>query len=214
MIIGIAGEKNSGKDTVAKMINDYNYLFTNVKFATKLKKIVSIFTSIPEERFEDRDFKENYYWNPGTGRTKHISDIPKKDIIIKEISNKYPENCWISFRLLLQDVGTDMFVKKFPKVWINSALGYYSSLLDMWVVSDVRTQNEVDEIIRLGGIIIKINRNITSENNDSHITETSVRTLKNIDFEIDNNSTKSDLRELVYRVLEDNKIGKLTRTVR
>lgn len=81
-LIAIAGLKNSGKDTAAEMLQYllntprimHNYtaftifrkLFKNgkfkiVSFAHPLKRMLSTLLEIPIERFNDRDFKENYY---------------------------------------------------------------------------------------------------------------------------------------------------------
>lgn len=89
-IIGIAGEANSGKDTVASMIN---YIFavgitnanftdwivhgavydnTNkdriIHFADPLKDILSILYNIPRKYFDDRKYKDELYYcmNSGT----------------------------------------------------------------------------------------------------------------------------------------------------
>lgn len=88
-IIGIAGEANSGKDTVASMIN---YIFavgitnanftdwvthrvsydnTNkdriIHFADPLKDILSILYNIPRKYFDDRKYKDELYYCMNSG---------------------------------------------------------------------------------------------------------------------------------------------------
>lgn len=83
-VIGIAGAKNSGKDTVASMIN---YIFANgvskstyqnwlfkrhifdanfkdriIHFADPLKDILSILYNIPREYFDDRKYKDKLWY--------------------------------------------------------------------------------------------------------------------------------------------------------
>ena len=84
-IIGVAGRKNSGKDTVASMINyifatgitrsNYaNYVIQRksidishkdriIHFADSMKDAMSIIFSIPRSTFDDRVKKDNEYWD-------------------------------------------------------------------------------------------------------------------------------------------------------
>ncbi len=83
-IIGIAGEKNSGKDTVASMINyifakgvtqsrysdwitqrvkyDETYKDRITHFADPMKDCLSIMYNIPREYFEDRKYKDDLWY--------------------------------------------------------------------------------------------------------------------------------------------------------
>lgn len=84
-VIGIAGEKNSGKDTVASMLNyikgvgltkanyaDWiqnrelygeKYAKRIVHFADPLKKVISIIYNIPIESLYDRKHKDDYWYS-------------------------------------------------------------------------------------------------------------------------------------------------------
>lgn len=84
-IIGIAGKANSGKDTIASMINyivtvglsqakyadwitkriSNDKLHGNriIHFADKLKDVVSIMFSIPRHHLDDRKYKDELYWS-------------------------------------------------------------------------------------------------------------------------------------------------------
>lgn len=84
-IIGIAGRANSGKDTVASMINyittvgvtrakyldwitkrisnDAQHSNRIIHFADKLKDVVSIMFTIPRKRLDDRTFKDELFWS-------------------------------------------------------------------------------------------------------------------------------------------------------
>ena len=88
-IIGLAGNKNSGKDTVASMINyifavgitkakysdwvlkrasyDETYKDRIVHFADNLKDCLSIIYSIPRFAFDDRKMKDEMYYSLTTG---------------------------------------------------------------------------------------------------------------------------------------------------
>ena len=89
-IIGIAGAKNSGKDTVASMINyifavgvtrasyaeyiikrtsiDNTYKDRIVHFADGLKDILSNLYNIPRYIFDERIYKDNMYYNLRSGK--------------------------------------------------------------------------------------------------------------------------------------------------
>lgn len=88
-IIGITGSKNSGKDTVASMINyifysglaksNYNNYLTSrinidtrfghrvIHFADSLKDVLSILYNIDRNRFDDRESKDSLYYGINTG---------------------------------------------------------------------------------------------------------------------------------------------------
>ncbi len=121
-IIGIAGRKNSGKDTIASMIN---YIFTVgitkasysdwvikktsidntnsdriVHFADGLKNILSIIYNIPREFFDDRVYKDNKYFNITSGSFTDIKNVNGRiaghNIIDIDFLNKHPLSSAIS----------------------------------------------------------------------------------------------------------------------
>lgn len=89
-IIGLAGNKNSGKDTVASMVNyifavgiakakfsdwilkrasfDETYKDRIVHFADNLKDCLSIIYNIPRMAFDDRNMKDEMYYSLTTGK--------------------------------------------------------------------------------------------------------------------------------------------------
>lgn len=89
-IIGLAGNKNSGKDTIASMINyifavgvtkakysdwvlkrasyDETYKDRIVHFADNLKDCLSIIYGIPRSVFDDRKMKDEMYYSLTTGK--------------------------------------------------------------------------------------------------------------------------------------------------
>lgn len=186
MVIGIAGEKLSGKDAVFKIIRNYNVMFQNKKFSYNLKNILSILIGVPLSRFEDTKFKEEFYYNTKTGMIKHRSDIKDSSLMILTPMHRYPENCWVSIRCLLQEFGSEIVRSKFPLMWINGLFNNYNSLHSSWAITDVRHQNEVNAINERGGFVIRIIRN--NDHSKTHSSELGVRNLTNIKYEVDNNS--------------------------
>lgn len=230
-IIGIAGKAGSGKDTVANMINyiietginDSSYthwLLTNntirnkhnkriIHFADPLKDCLSIIYSIPREYFDNRDYKENYYYSLDEHKF-----IKKEDLLTSHKVITIEGLCFnslnthkllynnkklvISLRDLMQYYGTEICRKTLgDNIWIGSTMKKADEIVekyDICIIPDVRFKNEAEAINSsyLYGEIIKINRNVEQL---SHKSE-------NIDFEcdyeIDNNGDKL---QLFYNVL-------------
>ena len=134
MIIGITGPKQSGKTTLARYIAEHSDLYWEIKgFATPLKQIVSILTGV------------------------NVYDMDSEKIKSSQLSNITGED-WDNYtvRKFLQFVGTDLFRKQVhPDIWIRAALRDYDKNTN-WIMADVRFQNEVEAIKKLGGKVIKI----------------------------------------------------------
>lgn len=101
-LIGIAGIKNSGKDTVANMINYINTVGTKasfegwqdniipstgrlellkVNFADAVKDIISIMLSIDRKYFNDRVHKDMVYYCPKTGNFYNWAELERFNFI-------------------------------------------------------------------------------------------------------------------------------------
>lgn len=184
MLIGISGHKQSGKNTVASMLQYLLYckahnivsLYEDWKlgnyksdwiiksFAENLKKCISIIFNIDPENLEKEEFK--------------CQKIPK-------IFGDY------TWREVLQKVGTDLFRNQFNiNIWVNSLASYYNG--ENWIISDVRFPNEVDFITKNKGIVIRVSRNKVLYN-DKHISETILDDFKGFNYGITNNGSLHDL---------------------
>lgn len=108
-VIGIAGEKNSGKDTVASMINyifakgvtqaNYSvYVISKAKydntyadriyhFADPLKQVLSVIYNIPIECFYDRKYKDEYWYCFNTGAFLDTKTVIRSNYNIIEIND-------------------------------------------------------------------------------------------------------------------------------
>lgn len=236
-IIGIAGAKNSGKDTVASMINyifavgvtrasyaeylikrtsiDNTYKDRIVHFADGLKDILSYLYNIPRNMFDERNSKDNMYYNLRSG--KFLPDYVVENqsdteiIIIDKLENfslNVILNCakdrpvYIKLRTLMQYFGTNICRKQLADdIWIRQTMNKAVNIAEsrrLCLIPDVRFDNEAKAIEcnsdSLYGGVIMIKRN--SCDNTKHSSEIMDFTA---DFEIDNNST---FLILFYKVLD------------
>ena len=184
-LIGIIGLKNSGKDTMGDYLIS-NHGFIKYAFANPVKEICKTLFSLSDEQLEDRVLKEKM--DPRWG---------------------------VSPREMFQKIGTDFgqftLFKLFPE--LKDKIKYreiWVKLFEEWflknkdkdiVITDVRFMHEVKKIKSMGGQIVKIKRNLDS--NDSHISEIELNqiTPDNIDFEIDNNYELVDLYSQIDKII-------------
>lgn len=240
-IIGIAGAKNSGKDTIASMINYIfavgitratygDYLIKKVKidntnadrvvhFADNMKDAMSIIFGIPRCTFNDRQKKDNAYWDYFNKTFVNFADVIRDNdaFVIHDTDELYytkplsemiksameeHRHLYIKIRTLMQYFGTDIcryFLDE--DIWIRSTMVKVANIAAarrLCIIPNVRFANEADAIrfvsSPLYGEVIKVNRN--NDDNSKHSSEIMDFTT---DFEIDNNST---LLILFYKVLE------------
>jgi len=169
-LIGIAGSKGSGKDTMADYLCD-RYQYQKRAFADPIKDLCrSLF---------------------------HLSMDQLTDPVMKETVDPRWQK---SPRQILQIVGTDLFRHHYHEdFWLQHFEQWYLSLQhhpsreDLGsppqirvVCSDIRFQNELDLIHRLGGQVVRIHRSSYVFPPDSHESEREVHCLQHVDMEMDN----------------------------
>lgn len=168
MIIGICGKNRSGKDTVANYLKD-KYKFEHLYFAEPLKKAAILLFKLSPEQI--------------TGDLKETIDARY---------NKSP-------RQLLRWLGIHVFRNQFKdSFWLDYLKFSYEEIRTknpnvLVVVSDVRFQDEIDMIKKLGGKIVKINRENRILNSNDIESDNRFIELTGFDFYINNDSTLEDL---------------------
>lgn len=220
MIIGINGKIGSGKDTVGKIIQwltkpelDGQYIgfqtyddatlerlspFKIKKFAGKLKQIASLLTGIPVEKFEDQEFKKTLLGNEwGTVKENPLNVIPGFEDV------KF--NHLMSVRELLQKLGTEAMREGLhTNVWVNALFTDYQPIgwepedVSNWIITDMRFENELEAIVKKGGITIRVVRPGTVVGN--HPSEVALDGFI-MHYEIINDGTIEDLIEKVREIL-------------
>jgi hypothetical protein len=196
MIIGICGFQSSGKDTIANILVN-NYGFKQLSFAFMIKEIVSIMFSWDRNKLdgltkEDREWREQVDVN-----WSKIYDMPL-----------------LTPRYVLQYFATDLFRNHFHQdIWvkiIENQLCQYKNI----VISDCRFKNEIDMIVKNGGKIIQVNRNLpywfykykngedVEEIKKIHCSEIEwIRCVYN--YEICNNGTIEELNEKINLLIKN-----------
>ena len=159
MIIALSGYAKSGKDEVAKFVQELDPTFEIRKFSAKVKQFASLLTGVPEFMFEDQTFK-----NTSLGRQWWTIN---EDGVVP-----------MTVRDMLQKLGTDAIRDGLhPDAWVNALMADYR--WQNWVITDCRFPNEAKAVKDNGGVVIRIERPGVGPVN-SHPSETA---LDNWDFD-------------------------------
>lgn len=138
MIIGLVGFKNSGKDTVARIISE-QYEYKIESFAKPVKDITSILFNWDRKLLEG-DTEESRNWRE------------KSDWYWSKLMNRS-----FSPREALQMIGTECMRNVVHNdIWVFALM--HRCHLKNVIVTDVRFKNEIDAIRNNGGRIIQIQR--------------------------------------------------------
>lgn len=175
MIIGILGNKNTGKDTVADYIVE-KYNFVKKSLADPVKKTCQEIFLLTDSQLYDEKLKE-------TSDPRWFNTKPRQmfQFIGTDLFRDQMEK-------LMPDIGKEIFLYHF-QLWFQKEKEKNCNLCV--VIPDIRFQNEVNFIKNLNGIIVKIERKTGI--NDTHISETEMLSITNYDYFIENNNTKDSL---------------------
>jgi dephospho-CoA kinase len=174
MIIGLIGNKGSGKDTVAEALAD-RLLIDRWPLADPIKRAVQIIFNFSDKQLHDPKEKEKIDKRYGVS-PRHVFQKFGTEIFQYDIMNRIPElekfgrNFWV-YRLL-DDFG------KAP--------------IDNIIVSDIRFPHEFDAFKERNFFSIRIyNPNISIDKN--HSSEYEQIKIDETDYTIVNDSTLDDL---------------------
>lgn len=231
-LIAIGGVKGSGKNLVADMLQwcltvpkfmrtywwyskfrkHLKSSWKKIAFADPLKRVLSIITGIPFNKFNNRKFKEDYCIDitnmhvdkseSFNSQNRFVDDL-EFNIVIKNQDIKYNESndypSVFTIRQLMQYCGTEFAQKCFGKnVWINATL---KNIPQKAIITDLRFIAEYQAIKNLNGLTIYINR--PNFEFGQHASERELKILldKNkFDIIIENNGTMSDLFNKIKQI--------------
>ena len=175
MLIGVAGEKFSGKDTFAKTFtNVADGLGVGMKtdhFARALKEICSSVFNVPMSFFTDVSLKEAPF------NTPIIIDDYIDMLSLATGLNIRPRGLVADTpRRLLQYVGTE-YVRKVKNSYWMDKMAEVADHHDNLIIPDARFDNEVEFVINRGGIlfeILRIDKKKEGDTKDVHASESGV----------------------------------------
>ena len=176
MIIGLTGKMKSGKDTVANFIAENKSLDTQIFSMAKPLKEFCI----------------------------NMLGLAPEDVYTQEGKATYNTFWGMTHREILQKVGTDAMRNGFcDDVWVKIMYVTLIKNARPWntcVIPDIRFENEADLIHALGGIVIKVERDLYVE--DSHASEKDLP-LSCIDHIFLNHGSLDDLKTQVNIMLKN-----------
>lgn len=142
MIVGVLGLIGSGKGTVGEILQEVG--FHQLSFASGVKDVTSVMFNWPRnllegDTVESRTFREtpDKFWSEKMG---------------KEFTPR------LALQLMGTEVGRNVF---HPDFWVIKIENEIKSRKDNCVITDVRFENEIESIKKMGGILIEIKRGIS-----------------------------------------------------
>jgi len=180
-IIGIAGKKYSGKDTLGNyLIEKYNY--QGIAYASALKDVCrDIFGFNDEQLYGDKKEVVDEFWNK----------TPREllQFIGTDLFREHFHEC-------IPNIGKEIWIQVVKRKILNTLKNNPET---KFVITDVRFPNEAQLVKDLGGTIIKLIRDLP--NSDQHASETSIDDI-DANFNIYNNETKNHLFQHIDYILQ------------
>lgn len=171
MIIGIAGKRGSGKDTVARLIQELQPgKWHTAKFADKIKEIAVLLTGLPLEVMHSQEGKTRF--------------LPEYGMTVGEFQ---------------QRLGTDAIRRHLhPQTWVIACMANIPDGQPT-LVTDVRLPNEANAIHARGGVVIRVEGDPLRQRgdgtrDDNHPTETGLDGYPHFDALFLNVGSLDDLR--------------------
>lgn len=211
-LIGIDGDKGSGKDTLAEVLIR-QFKFTRLPFALPMKVMLCEVFELHMDTFEDRKIKDSPFSQPVVLTSWHIkrildylelSGIKVTDDMIKQALLK-AGTVFVSPRHMMQYVGTELVRDIIGKdVWVTLWCREQAKY-DRVIAPDARMPNERDAITVRSGKNVLIKRPGLI-NSDSHLSENNHGNESDYDAVITNSISKQELQSefaMWYTVIKD-----------
>lgn len=189
MLIGLHGKAQSGKDTVFLTIQKLYPTATRLAFADKLKKSVARLFDISLSDVE---------------RLKTTTDVECR--FVREVESTGITSAGVALplnmRKILQRYGTEAHREVFGSdFWVDMLLpSTFRHAGKLFVVTDLRYENEARRIKQLGGHIVHVKRDAAAHTHDAHISEVELPSSL-IDYTLLNDGTLITLTDQVRNML-------------
>ena len=185
MVIGISGKKESGKDTVCKIIQAvdlyYNCPRKTGSWEPRNKFIWDFVRGDRDVTLSmHRDIESKWERVAYADKLKEVIALITNCSMYALYSHSGKESCspikqpnserFYTYRELLQLFGSEVGRLISPDLWVDSLFAGYSD--QDWIIPDVRFPNEAKKIIDLGGFVIRTERDGLPQ--DNHESETAL----------------------------------------
>lgn len=178
MIIGLSGKKRSGKDETCKILSEV------------------VPTIVPRLRVQRVAFgdavKEEAY-------TYVLGPLG----LASSVEASVREENRARFRKIWQFWGTEVRREmcEQPTYWVDALKAKVQKFAEdpanVVVVTDVRFVNEVEAVKSLGGIVVRLERDVPVDETSSHASETALDNYQGWDWTLDNRGSVDELRQRV-----------------
>lgn len=188
MLISILGKARVGKDTFAQILAE------NIFDVSRKRFVLMAFANDLKLRIQ-KEFDLSYDQLWGDEKEKLDKRYPKGDSFwtAREMMQAYGE--------FYRSIDCDFWVRSLFRL-INE------NEYDNVIITDVRYPNEANAVKDRNGILIRVrsDRNTGTINGSNHISETAMNDYSDIDFEVVNNGSISDLKataDMVTKYIRD-----------
>lgn len=206
------------KDAAYRYVENYvtdSWLVKIKRFATPVKAIAAYLLDVSVLQFEDRDFKEQHIDWLGMSVRELLQKIGTEcfregldpDVWVKYMKLKYEKEMEYKIKVHPRNTLEDLYAHESCRKCNFPYTGYkYQPLCSecaevfepIWIVPDMRFENELKLIKELNGVSIKIRRGQKTMN---HPSENEIDNLTT-DFVILNQGSIEDLSNKLYPVYE------------
>jgi hypothetical protein len=160
-VIGLTGFAKSGKSTAAEVLKELGG--KEVAFAKHLKDVCSLVFGVPRSHFDDQNKKEVEFNHPHLLHNDQAIEILEYFEVAKSLQPdaiiKHAGKYLHSPRQIAQYIGTELLRGVDVNIHVNMAFKLNNGNKARFLVcSDVRFQNEMESVHKVGGIVLGINR--------------------------------------------------------
>jgi len=192
--IALAGHKQTGKDESAKILTrllaERGLTSRVTYFATPLKEFCIAVLGLPRDKVYGSDADKSELSFIQWDKLPHMLKLKyHPSNMASETKSHYREG-YMSIREVLQIVGTDIVREM---LWSDAWSSYpfrQKWAEDVILIPDCRFENEVDEVLKAGGTILRLERNTGLT--DNHASELALDNY-NFDFKYENNGSIAEL---------------------
>jgi hypothetical protein len=196
MIIGITGKKQCGKNTFARFLREFaeevGAVAGEYSCAALLKATASMIFGVDRELFDGTDEQKNSETHL---RWANVAPHLRKAFGDQNVGE------FVTVRELMQLYGTEAVRGVDPRAWANALRRKLVEVPDeiLGLVTDVRFPEEFETIRDIGGLTVRIYRNVDGGDSAAHASEKALDIYEDslFDFVVpdDGNRTMDDLRE-------------------